>query len=81
MYTENISDTWHIPRYPTQKHCITGIYIQRLHQTLAASTSNIHRYETTPVSMNCLYPHCENINLISKDKFSMYIFQKLSKQL
>ena len=26
MYTENTSDAWHIPRYPTRKHCITSIY-------------------------------------------------------
>ena len=22
----NTSDTWHIPQYPTRKHCITSIY-------------------------------------------------------
>ena len=27
VYTENTSDAWHIPRYPTRKHCITSIYI------------------------------------------------------
>ena len=26
VYTENTSDAWHIPRYPTRKHCITSIY-------------------------------------------------------
>ena len=26
MYTENTSDAWHIPRYPTRKYCITSIY-------------------------------------------------------
>ena len=26
VYTENISDAWHIPRYPTQNHCITSMY-------------------------------------------------------
>ena len=26
VYTENTSDAWHIPWYPTQKHCITSIY-------------------------------------------------------
>ena len=26
VYTANMSDAWHIPRYPTQKHCITSIY-------------------------------------------------------
>ena len=26
MHTENTSDAWHIPRYPTRKHCITSIY-------------------------------------------------------
>ena len=26
VYTENISDAWHIPRYPTRKRCITTIY-------------------------------------------------------
>ena len=25
VYTENTSDAWHIPRYPTRKHCITNI--------------------------------------------------------
>ena len=26
-YAENTSDAWHIPRYPTRKHCITSMYI------------------------------------------------------
>ena len=26
VYTENTSDAWHIPRYPTRKHCIIGMY-------------------------------------------------------
>ena len=26
MYTKNTSDAWHIPQYPTRKHCITRIY-------------------------------------------------------
>ena len=26
VYTENTSDAWHIPRYPTRKHCITSMY-------------------------------------------------------
>ena len=26
MYTENTSDAWHIPRYPTREHCTTSIY-------------------------------------------------------
>ena len=26
VYTENTSDKWHIPRYPTRKHCITSLY-------------------------------------------------------
>ena len=28
VYTENTSDAWHIPRYPTRKHCITSIYVR-----------------------------------------------------
>ena len=27
VYTENTSDAWHIPRYPTRKHCITSMYV------------------------------------------------------
>ena len=27
VYEENTSDKWHVPRYPTRKHCITSIYI------------------------------------------------------
>ena len=26
VYMENASDAWHIPRYPTRKHCITSVY-------------------------------------------------------
>ena len=26
VYTENTNDAWHIPRYPTRKHCITSTY-------------------------------------------------------
>ena len=26
VYTENTSDAWHIPQYPTRKHCITSMY-------------------------------------------------------
>ena len=29
MYTENTSDAWHIPRYPTRNYCITTTYITR----------------------------------------------------
>ena len=25
VYEENTSDKWHVPRYPTQKHCITTL--------------------------------------------------------
>ena len=25
LYSENTSDKWHIPRYPTRKHCITTL--------------------------------------------------------
>ena len=25
--TENTSNAWHIPRYPTRKHCITSIHV------------------------------------------------------
>ena len=34
MYTENTSDAWHIPRYPTRKHCITSIYYTILFYTV-----------------------------------------------
>ena len=27
VYTENTSDAWHIPRYPTRKHCMTSMYL------------------------------------------------------
>ena len=27
VYTENTSDAWHIPQYPTRKHCITSMYL------------------------------------------------------
>ena len=27
VYEENTSDKWHIPRYPTRKHCITSIVL------------------------------------------------------
>ena len=26
VYTENTSDAWHIPRYPTRKHCVTSMH-------------------------------------------------------
>ena len=26
VYQENTSDKWHVPQYPTKKHCITSIY-------------------------------------------------------
>ena len=25
VYEENTSDKWHVPRYPTRKHCITTL--------------------------------------------------------
>ena len=25
VYEENTSDKWHVPRYPTKKHCITTL--------------------------------------------------------
>ena len=31
VYIENTSDAWHIPWYPTRKHCITSIYYITLH--------------------------------------------------
>ena len=33
VYTENTSDVWHVPRYPTRKHCITSIYYTILYYT------------------------------------------------
>ena len=39
VYTENTSDAWHIPRYPTRKHCITSMYCTLFH-TLK-STANL----------------------------------------
>ena len=33
MYTENTSDAWHIPRYPTRKHYITSIYLGKYQQS------------------------------------------------
>ena len=27
VYTENTSDAWHIPLYPTRKQCITSRYV------------------------------------------------------
>ena len=27
VYTEKTSDTWHVPWYPTRKHCITSMYV------------------------------------------------------
>ena len=26
VYEENTSDKWHVPRYPTRKHCITTLF-------------------------------------------------------
>ena len=26
LYEENTSDKWHVPRYPTRKHCITTLF-------------------------------------------------------
>ena len=26
VYAKKKSDAWHIPRYPTRKHCITSMY-------------------------------------------------------
>ena len=34
VYTENTSDAWHIPRYPTRKHCITSMYCIVLYCTV-----------------------------------------------
>ena len=34
MYTVNTSDAWHIPRYPTRKHCVTSIYIRNIILTI-----------------------------------------------
>ena len=34
VYTENASDVWHVPRYPTRKHCITSIYYTILYYTI-----------------------------------------------
>ena len=34
VYTENISDAWHIPRYPTRKLCITSVYYTILYYTI-----------------------------------------------
>ena len=31
VYTENTSDAWRIPRYPTRKHCITSMYAPDMH--------------------------------------------------
>ena len=34
VYTENTSDAWHIPWYPTRKYCIISMYlISNLHTT------------------------------------------------
>ena len=34
VYTENTNDAWHIPRYPTRKHCITSMYYTILYYTI-----------------------------------------------
>ena len=34
VYTENTSDAWHIPRYPTRMHCITSINYTILFYTI-----------------------------------------------
>ena len=41
--TENTSDAWHIPRYPTRKHCIlTSIYLyNKKHWELAMFSSSV----------------------------------------
>ena len=41
VYTENTSDAWHIPWYPTQKHCITSILynIAKVLPILSASST------------------------------------------
>ena len=46
MYTENTSDAWHIPRYPTRKYCIfiTSIYCGYLTYSHGVSTMSCYQF-------------------------------------
>ena len=49
MYTENTSDAWHIPRYPTRKHCITSINVQVNVNIKVGAVKIAKSYKTTLV--------------------------------
>ena len=41
VYEENTSDKWHVPRYPTRKHCITTLSYAHIFRKLTEKVQNI----------------------------------------
>ena len=59
MYTENTSDAWHIPQYPTRKHCITSMYhdesILQLTLSVPANFISVCKFSLHyPYKISCL---------------------------
>ena len=47
------SDAWHIPRYPTRKHCITSIYYTMLYYTIIYYTIQYNTILYQPRGVHC----------------------------
>ena len=55
VYTENTSDhdAWHIPRYPTRRHCITSMYY--IEHTVRLGQEQEHFLKFPETENNCRY--------------------------
>ena len=41
VYEENTSDKWHVPWYPTRKHCITTLIFGKLMEILGRARKSL----------------------------------------